>query len=259
MQKFGTMPIMQNNVQAILRSLGLNEKEIEMYLTLLKVGPSPASALGKRTNIVRSTAQYTCQQLAQKGIIRMTHKGTTNLFSAEPPEKLALLISRERLQLDEKEYQLKGIIDVLTKMMEPGTTLPRVEFYEGKQEMILLYKKILDLRKPIDAIEGPWDKNIFYPDFVEQFVKTRIERKIFTRVISPADDPVNVADQAEFREVRNFSGKKFPYNLDLKICDDYVCIFSSDPQHPIGISIRHRDVSNNLRILFEIFWNTLEK
>lgn len=246
-----------HNIQGVLKSLGLNEKEIEIYLTLLKVGPSPASALGKRTGIVRSTAQYTCQQLAQKGIVRMTHKGTTNLFSAESPEKLVILISRERLNLDEKEYQLKSIVDLLTKMIEPNTVLPRVEFYEGKQEMILLYRKLLDLRQPIDAIEGPWDKNIFFPDFVNEFVKTRIARKIPTRVISPADDPVNTSNPEEFREVRCFSGKKFPYNLDLKICADYLCLFSSDANHPIGISVRHADVAKNFRILFEIFWSSL--
>jgi HTH-type transcriptional regulator, sugar sensing transcriptional regulator len=250
---------MQPNVQIVLRALGLNEKEITVYLTLLKVGPSPASMLGKRTNIVRSTAQYTCQQLAQKGIVRMTHKGTTNLFCAEPPEKLALLIGRERLKLDEKEHQLKGIVDMLTKMMEPGTVLPRVEFYEGKQEMILLYKKILEIQKPIDSIEGRWETNNFFPEFVEEFIKLRIRKKIFNRVICASESTINRSKPEEFRDIRTFAAGAFLYNMDIKICDDYVCMFTFDSQHPIGVSIHHRDISKNLRSLFEVLWQLLQK
>ena len=64
-------------IEETLKKLGLNEKEITIYLMLLKIGSVPASVLGQRTNITRSTAQYTCQQLAKKGLIHSIQKNNT--------------------------------------------------------------------------------------------------------------------------------------------------------------------------------------
>ena len=54
-------------IRSTLASLDLSDKEISLYLLLLQSGTAPASSLGDRAGLVRSTAQYTCQQLEKKG------------------------------------------------------------------------------------------------------------------------------------------------------------------------------------------------
>ncbi len=130
-------------IRLTLASLGLSEKEIDIYLCLLQVGTAPASTLGERTNIQRSTAQYTCQQLAKTGIIRMTQKGNAYLYSAEPPEKLVHLLEKQQQDLTKKEEQVHRIITELKNMMNPHAVLPKIRFYEGGDGVVEAYETVL--------------------------------------------------------------------------------------------------------------------
>src|SRR3989344_9271625 len=100
-------------VDETLAELGLSKKEIAIYLALLSTGTAPASTLGKRTSITRSTAQYTCQQLHKQGLVQKVQKGNTYLFTPEPPEKLQLLLQKQKEALEQKEDRVNRIIGEL--------------------------------------------------------------------------------------------------------------------------------------------------
>lgn len=68
--------------------------------------------------------------------------------------------------------------------MNPQAILPKVRFFEGKEGLIELYWEILELRTPIDSFEDKVEMAAFIPEFIE----TRINRKIFNRVICPAEN-----------------------------------------------------------------------
>src|SRR5665213_747293 len=108
---------MDDAIPATLGELGLGETEIAIYLTLLKVGPSPASSLARRTHITRSTAQYACQQLTKKGVASMTLRNNVYLFTADPPERLLHFLEKQRDALREKEKRVRQIIGPLQQMM----------------------------------------------------------------------------------------------------------------------------------------------
>jgi sugar-specific transcriptional regulator TrmB len=116
-----------------LSTLGLSEKETVMYLTLLQVGISPSSSLGRRTKLSRSTAQYTCDQLVQKGIARCIPQGKARLFAAEPPESLLQIIAKQREELAEKEKTIRSVLAPLQEMMRAPATSSRVQVYEGEE------------------------------------------------------------------------------------------------------------------------------
>lgn len=131
------------HIRITLEDLGLSDKEIAIYLMLLQVGTSPASTLGERTDIQRSTAQYTCQQLAKRGVIGMIEKGNTYLYTPEPPEKLLLLLEKQKQELDAKGEQVHRIIGELKGMMNPHAVLPKIRFYEGRDAVIEGYRTVL--------------------------------------------------------------------------------------------------------------------
>lgn len=244
-------------IHETLADLGLGEKEIAIYLGLLKVGTAPASALSKRTGITRSTAQYVCNQLVKKGVASMGHKDKVFLFTAESPDRLLLLLERQREVLQEKENRVQRILGPLKQMMNVHAALPQVRFYEGQAGMIQLYDSILDMRLPIDSFEENGELLRMFAEYPHEFVRKRVQRKIPNRCIAPRGSPFNESDPEKFLEVRTVDPKQFPFSWHVKICGETVGIFSFEEGAPVGIGMRHRDLARNFRLLFELVWDSL--
>ncbi len=245
-------------VQQTLQSLGLNTKECQVYLALLAAGASPASLLGRRTGITRSTAQYICQQLVRKKLATRIERNNTFIYTCEPPEKLLYLLQHEQEEIKEKADQVNRIIGVLKRMVNPNTTLPKVQFYEGQEGLIDLYERMLDMRRPIDSFEEEGALTELFHEYALEFVRKRVERKIPNRCIAPTGSPYNVSDPKKFIEVRLIDAKQFPFSCHIKICGDLVGIFSFEKDSPVGIGIWHRNIADNFRLLFDQLWQTLE-
>lgn len=179
------------HIRPILESLGLNPKETELYLLLLQIGTAPASALARRMRIPSSTAQYTCQQLLKKGLIRMIQKRNLYLFSAESPKKLLSLVDHQRETLDEKEKSVTKIINELEDLINPDSVLPKVKFFEGRDGVVDAYLELLDdlkpntevisYLKPIDLEIDTHKVRSVFENIGQEFMK----KKVPTRIILP--------------------------------------------------------------------------
>ena len=95
-----------------------------MYLSLLPIGSAPASILGKRTKLPRSTARYICQQLVKKNLFFETQKGNTFIYTIESPEKLLFLIKKEEEELQRKKEKVAKTVEELKLMVNPNTIKP---------------------------------------------------------------------------------------------------------------------------------------
>ena len=244
----------KDDIHDALERAGLNDKEATIYLMLLKLGTAPASTLGDRTDIPRSTAQFICQQLLKAKLVTKTEKGNTYLYTPEPPEKILYQVRRDRDDLEQTEQQLERVMGALKGMINPEARLPKVQFFEGKSGIIELYDKILELNAPIDSFEDKGEMAAFIPEYIPKFIEGRKNRKIFNRVICPDANAINESLAEEFRETRVLPTKDFPFTCDIKICKDLVSIFSFDEASAVGAAIRHKDIADNFRLLFEVLW-----
>lgn len=109
---------------------GLSELEAEAYEAALGLGTFPASILGNRVGIPRSTARYTCESLVHKGLMIETKKANTKLFVAENPAKLFALYNNEEERLIRRKEQLSNTVKELQQTYNPHAKLPKVTFYE---------------------------------------------------------------------------------------------------------------------------------
>ncbi len=185
------------DIEDILKNLGLNDKEVRIYLALLPIGSSTASILGKRTGIVRSTAQYTCQQLQKKGLITSVQKRNSLIYTANPPEKLLSLLEVQKKEIQKKEIQVGHIIGDLKKMINPEFVLPKIKFYEGPDGIEEAYHEMMKFSQTTDEIlsfvkiiEKPLsqNKNVNTQDYIKhepsrEFIKHRIKHNIKARLI----------------------------------------------------------------------------
>jgi sugar-specific transcriptional regulator TrmB len=184
--------LMDPLVTSTLESLGLNPKEITAYLTLLSVGTAPASAIAHRAGITRSTAQYTCQQLTKKGIVQMIPRGNTYLFTPEQPEKLLLLLQRQKQELERKEMRVHEIVGRLAMLINPQAVAPKVKFYDNLDGAINLYDELLDDLDDdteILSIYKPFEGEMPEPAVrkLSEFDAACVRKRIRSRIIAPRE------------------------------------------------------------------------
>lgn len=245
------------SIPEILERMGLNDKETAVYLALLSVGTAPSSALGKRTKLPKSTAHYTCQQLVKKGLARMVQKGTSFYFTCEPPEKLLQLLEKKRKDIDSLQEHVSGILGPLKNMISVFSSLPNIQYHEGESGIIELLDDILKLQSPIDSFEDRGYVFESFPGYEREFARKRVELKIPSRCITPVGSALYATDPKSFLTVRHLDGTKYPFTWQIRLCEDMVAFFSFEKKSPVGISIRHADITANFRTLFDFVWDAL--
>lgn len=120
-----------------LQSLGLSSKETTIYLTLLKIGEGSILDISKNCALKRPTIYSGIEMLEKKGLVHLTLRGKRKRFRVEPPTTLRNLLHQKERELEQIIPQLEAITLV------PRGTKPVIDYYEGEQAVISLYKSIM--------------------------------------------------------------------------------------------------------------------
>lgn len=246
-------------IEQVLENLGLTDKEVAIYLALLPVGSAPASVLGSRTGINRSTAQYICQQLAKKGIIKALEKNHTYIYTPESPDKLIYLIDQEREKLDEKEDQTNRIIGQLKAMINPQATLPKVRYFEGVDGIIEMFEDALSEGKTLYGaakLDNAVDERIL--KYVqERYVPKRIELGFEAYMLFNDDEMTRnyqKKDEAMHRVSLLMPVKDFPFEASHHIYGDKVAYYSWNKNDLSGVIIQNTNIHKTAFSIFKSAW-----
>jgi sugar-specific transcriptional regulator TrmB len=252
------------DVVRAIEGLGLSDKEAAVYLALLATGTAPSSSIAKRTGIVKSTAQFTCQQLVKKGMARATRRGKAFLFTCEPPEKLLYLLDRRKRVIDEQEQRVQAVLGRLKGMMNPQSVLPRIYFFEGSEGINEGYRQVLADLQPGDEIVTylyPLDLRVCPADFgkvLDDFVRGRIEKGVSTRIIALKTRQSELwkrKDASELRETRIVDGLPYAGSaVEVMIYGNKM--FSLAVEHDVVFSylVENESITSIHRAMFELAW-----
>jgi sugar-specific transcriptional regulator TrmB len=249
-------------IEPILKEIGLKEKEISIYLSLLPLGSAPASILGKYTGITRSTAQYTCHQLEKKGIIKSVYKKNTYYYTPEPIEKLHFLLDNKIKKFEDTKEELDRMGSDLMGLMNPHTTLPKVRFYEGTDGVIELLKDELKMTK--DDIG--YGAHRFYKtapkefqDFIcNEYDKKRAEMNWKSYVLW-TDTPLAKERIKIDNEINRTSllvpKEKFFFDSSFQIYQNKVAFYSYRETDLTGVLIENEHIQETMLNVFRMAWN----
>ncbi len=118
-----------------LKDLGLEPKEISVYLALLELGESAVLAISRKSEIKRPTAYLILRSLEEKGLVSRVLKGKKTLYAPQHPKKL---ITEAELRLKE----LGEIVPQLESVFNKRGGKPRVMIYEGKDQLDRAYDEM---------------------------------------------------------------------------------------------------------------------
>jgi len=135
--------MMERSYEEILESLGLSPKEIKVYVTLLKEGPSSVRQLAAATGINRGTVYDALKNLQATGLTRFYNKETKQYFVAAEPGKLRELAGKRIDDLTRAQDRLNHVIAELESVYDGGVQEPVVRMYEGAEGVGAILSDVL--------------------------------------------------------------------------------------------------------------------
>ncbi len=166
-----------------LKQLGLNDNEIKVYVTMLKIGLSTASTISEKTGLYRPYVYDTLEKLIDKGLVSYVIKDNKKHFQADHPKKLIE-------NLKEKEENIKKILPTLISFTKLPREETKVEIFKGKQIIKIVFKDIireLSGTKGENLVLGVSEKRytkqdpIVFKQFLNKLEKFNIKEKVIIK------------------------------------------------------------------------------
>jgi sugar-specific transcriptional regulator TrmB len=254
-------------IQQILKKIGLNDKEIKVYLALLKNGPTKPSVLASHTQLNRATLYNIAQSLISKGIIASDLSGKSLIFAPLPPNDLEKILAVNKRELKEKEALIKEAVSELNLITSSHKyPVPKIRFIEENNLEKFLFDNLEKWQNDIIATDGVWwgYQDHTFPDNFEKWLdqtwKTKqskannyyarvfindaeIEKKLQRKYINPK------------RQVKYLVGTNFTANT--WVCGNYLIMIMTQ-QHPFYlIEIHDQLLARNTGEIFKKLWQSI--
>lgn len=246
---------MPRDLLAVLRSVGLDEKEAPLYLSGLQLGSAPASDYAKATGLNRITAYNSLEGLARRGLFTMVKKARGKWYAPVAPEYLSL-------EAQKNAQSLERVLPELRSLQGSAYRKPHIRFFEGWEGVRKVYEDTLLAEGELLNFANSSVVREFWPDYDEEYVAERVRRGIHLRGISPNDAvacKVQGEDKKQLREIRLVPAEDFDFTNEINIYDHKVAICSFDAglkgeSDMFGVIIESKEVAETQRQIFEMAW-----
>ena len=224
-----------------LKSLGLAENEIKVYLTLLKLGSSLASKIAEDIGLHRTNVYDLLEKLKSKGLVSYVIKNNRRYFKAVEPKQL-LKIAEDRKRL------IQDIVPVLENLSKFSRDEVDVEIFKGEAGLRNIFNDILRYKEFLAwGVKGQLVR--FFPYFGKQSVRRIIEKKIKKKLLCEYGVKLYRVKKDEYRTLP----KSYVSQATTVIYSDKIAIIVwASPS--IGILIKNKNIAKNYKANFMIMW-----
>ena len=244
-------------IERTLQKTGLNDKEIKIYLSCLKSGPSPVRRIAEDADINRGTTYDILRSLIKMGLVSYYHKDKKQYFIAEDPKKIKDILEQKKKQLETTKEEVDKIIPELRSIYNNAGAKPVVKFYEGYSGITLILQDVLNIledktEKEYYVYSSSAIKDYLY-NVYPNFSKDRIKAKIKVKVIS-----IGSGGETRGLDERKWLTKKESAPTYTLIYAGKVAMISVDSNsRPIGVIIEDNNIYQTQKMTFEFIWSKL--
>jgi sugar-specific transcriptional regulator TrmB len=248
------------DINQVLSDLGLQDREPEVYLALLKTpGAQPASVIATRAGLNRTTAYKILIRLVKKGLVTQTMRHGILCFMAEDPDRhLDRLLDKKRHHLDDVAHNLTAALSDIKKMHKVDLLIPRMRLYEGLEGVKRVYEDTLIEGKTIYAMVDPQNVTDDIRDYLDNdYLPRRVDKEIQAFVITP-NNPESLnyrkRDPKSLRETRTIHKNEYPIKVEMNIYGEKTAFFSSKPDELFGVILESSAIASTMKSIFATCW-----
>src|SRR3989344_6518288 len=237
----------------LIKSLGLSEAEIAVYLATLELGQANVQEISRKSGVKRTSIYNFIDSLKERQFLSEIKKGKRRLYSAANPASL-LQLEKSRLS------SLEQLIPSLLAINNSGGNKPKVTYHEGIEGMQEIYNQMLHDKHVIYVWED-LDRmfSVMPKGFTTNYPIERTAKKIPVRAInrdSKFSREWTAANNEKYmRESRFVSSDEF--GTDIEIFGNKVALFSLRKDFPFGVLIEDASLARTLKIVWQELWDRL--
>lgn len=237
------------NIQQQLKSIGLNQSEITIYLYLLENGVCTPPIVSRGTKIARTNCYNILQSLRDQGLIQEQEVKNRKAYLAADPESLLRSWQRKKEVIEQLLPDLRGIYTTQKNK-------PKIRFYEGVDQVKEIYENSLQA-KEIMAIGSTNHISVLFPEFTKYYFE-EIKNREITLYDILAQESQNVADESKNILKGLYEFKLLPNEFkdqptDLLIWENNIALITLT--EPIfGTVLTNTLLAQTFKTLFKVIW-----
>ncbi len=249
-------------IQEKLKKLDFTDKEITVYLAILKNNRITPSDLAKYTKIKRSTVYSVVDELIKKGIVDQDFSSSIKYIVAKPPQELENIIKKQEMEINKNKQIVATTIKELKNFTSDARyTVPKIRFIPEQELRSFLLKRGPVWVESIIRTNSKWlgfqDPSYVenYEDVIDYFWEhdaKGIELEILTNP-SKIENKMTKKPYSDSRKTKVFKNP-VAFTAGTWICGDYVIMIITN-QHPhYAIEIYNPTLAKNQREIFKFLW-----
>lgn len=246
-------------IHETLARLGINARQTDIYLALLKQGPASIRDIAHTAGINRGTTYEILKGLKQLGLVSYYPKGKRRHFCAEPPELLLKLAEDRRDELAAAFTSLARDIVPDLKLMAPDSATTHVRHYEGDDGIEFVLRDILrTVAEQQDKCYRVYSSRLIrkylyrpFPNFTRQRVRQNIAVKVIAIGEGGEDAPLAQRKWIPTSEVDTAASYVAIYPPKCA----FISLVKGD--YPTAVILESDAIALAQKISFETLWHRL--
>lgn len=253
MKKSSPNPQIHRSIRPLLKRVGLDEKEIEVYLALLALKSDKVLTIAKASRQSRSHTYLILRKLEEMGLVSEIKEGAILKFHAESPEKLMSFLKDREIKYRDLQTLVEGALPVLKSLTPAYISSPQITTLKGLNGMKQIYRDILT-QEFIGLYNVQPSLDMFGTNIVTMLFGEQPHLKGRDLLVN------NEAAKVYMREVPTHSEysirllpKGITFNTDTIVYGNYITIFTFDDEKTT-IRIESPEMANSFRAWFTLMW-----
>jgi sugar-specific transcriptional regulator TrmB len=227
-----------------IKEVGLSERESELYVALLKRGPSKGGELARSLSMDRTHTYNIINNLINKGLVSSVLEDRKTLFEANSPKNLLN-------QIKKKEEIIKSVLPDLEALEVKNQKKSNITILEGKAGLRTLLRELFESGVKEIQVFGGTGKSYEFLEYEMGHVEkktlllgmhgkiitgSKLAGKLFTRLPN--------FDIKYIEEMTDTSTMIFGDKVSINVFDD----------RPFIILIENKSVAQSYKKYFEYLW-----
>ena len=230
-------------MRGVFNKLGLENKEVDVYLALLKLGKSNVDNIKKDTGIERTHIYKILERLQDKNFVTQIYENKLKNFIPVNPENVLL-------NLKNTENDFKEIIPVLNNLClkNPKEEI-KITILRGKEGLKNLGEELLSTTKEYFVMGEQGRLEEVLPIYSHQFIKKLEKKGIKEKVLAKKGMKILRSKNTSVKYVSkniNFPTSTVIFNKKVAII-----IWSE----PLAIIIQSEEVAESYKKYFKMLWS----
>lgn len=252
-----------SRVKAQLKQFDCNDREVDIYLQSLLLGPSTIQDLARHLKMNRVTVHSASDQLIEKGLLFESRKAKKRLIVATEPHTLNNILQRKLNALNLMGQNLNYTIDLLSKIRKSDASKPTVKFYEGIHGFKKMIEETLEAEAEVVIFQSvQFLAQAVTPIYLEDYVRRRAENGISARLIFP---PNSFAEDLELKREQYLTQTRYlpadeMWSAGFFAWNNKVALLSFTEGSQTCTILENKDLAYFFKkIIFETAWNKAKK